>query len=157
MTSIQAHWTAALGAAALLALSAAGAGAAPAYVKSTVNLRTAPGTDQAILGKIPAGSLIDASNCDGGWCAVDWQGKSGYAIMTALDMSGRVPAARRVAARPAPAAGVPIDDDDIDVAVGPPVIYGGYPYPYYRPFGYYRPRPYYGYRYGGWRGGYRRW
>jgi hypothetical protein len=157
MTSIHAHWTAALGAAALLALSAAAAGAAPAYVKSTVNLRTAPGTDQTILGKIPAGSLIDASNCDGGWCAVDWQGKSGYAIMTALDMSGRVPVARRAAAaRPAPAAGVPVDDD-IDVVVGPPVVYGGYPYPYYRPFGYYRPRPYYGYRYGGWRGGYRRW
>lgn len=153
MTSIHAHWTAALGVAALLALSAATADAAPAYVKSTVNLRTAPGTDQAILGKIPAGSLIDASNCDGGWCAVDWQGKSGYAIMTALDMSGRVPVARRVA-RPAPASSVPLDDDDIDVLVGPPVVYG---YPYYRPFGYYRPRPYYGYRYGGWRGGHRRW
>ena len=61
MTSIQARWTAALGAAALLALSAAAAHAAPAYVKSTVNLRTAPGTDQAILGKIPAGSLVDAT------------------------------------------------------------------------------------------------
>ena len=159
MTSIRTHGIAALGAAALFALSAAAAGAAPAYVKSTVNLRTAPGTSNEILGKIPAGSLIDASNCDNGWCAVDWQGKSGYAIMTALDMSGRVPAARRAARSPGRSG--PVDDDD-DVVVsaapayGPPVAYYGYPY--YRPFGYYR--PYYGYRYGyryGWRGGYRRW
>ncbi len=144
----------------LLALSAVTAGAAPAYVKSTVNLRAAPGTDQVILGKIPAGSLIEASNCDNGWCAVDWRGKSGYAISTVLDMSGRVPAPRRVArAAPPPPTGVPVDDDDdddIDIMVaprrlyGPPVIYG-YPYPYYRPFGYYRYRPYYGSR-----GGYRR-
>ncbi len=146
--------------AALFAFSAAAAHAAPAYVKSTVNLRAGPGTDQSILGKIPAGSLIDASNCDGGWCAVDWQGKSGYAIATALDTSGRVPAARRVARAAPPQAHY--DDDDIDIPAGPTVVVGapaiyGYPYPYYRPFGYYRTRPYYGYRHGGWRGGYRRW
>ena len=123
---------AALGGAALLALSTAAATAAPAYVKSTVNLRSGPAT----------------SNCSD-WCEVTWQGKSGYAIKTALDTSGRVPA--RGAARAAPAR-APVEYDD-DVPVGP-LYYGppavvGYPYPYYRPFGYYRYRPYYAYR-GGW-------
>ena len=147
-------WSAAL-CVALAALSSA-ATAAPAYVKSTVNLRAGPDTSNEILGKIPGGSRVEASNCANGWCAVDWQGKSGFAIMTALDTSGRVPAARRAArGRAAP---VPYDDDDDDVVVGGPVYYGapayyGHPFPYYRPFGYYRHRPYYGYR-GGWR---RRW
>ena len=148
---------AALGGAALLALSTAAATAAPAYVKSTVNLRSGPATSNEIVGKIPGGSLVEASNCSD-WCEVTWQGKSGYAIKTALDTSGRVPA--RSAARATPAR-APVEYDD-DVPVGP-LYYGppavvGYPYPYYRPFGYYRYRPYYAYR-GGWgpRYGWRRW
>ena len=160
MTSACIRWRLALGAA-LIVLSAATAAAGPAYVKSTVNLRAGPGTDQPILGKIPAGSMVEASNCETGWCAVDWQGRSGYAIGSVLDMSGRAPQAPRMA-RPAPVpppAAMPVEeDDDIDIAVGPSALYGppalvyGYPYSYYRPFGYYRYRPY---RYG-YRGGYRR-
>jgi hypothetical protein len=65
--------------------------AKPAYVVSTVNLRAAPGTGSEIVAKIPGGSLVDASACDGGWCEIAWQDKKGYAIQTALDMSGRVP------------------------------------------------------------------
>ena len=145
---------AALCAATFVALSATGAPAAPAYVASTVNLRAAPGTTNEIIGKIPGGSLVDADNCNDGWCEVTWQGKSGYAIKSALDTSGRVPARRSVARSSAPR--VVADDDDIDV--GPPAYYGApavYPYYSYRPFGYYRYRPYYGYGYrGGWR---RRW
>jgi hypothetical protein len=143
-------------AAALIALTGTATTAAPAYVKSTVNLRTAPGTENEIIGKIPGGSLVEAGNCENGWCAVDWQGKSGYAINSALDTSGRVPAQRRAARSAPPAAAY---DDDDEVVVGgpayyrPPVVYFGYPYRY-RSFGYYRYRPYYGYRYGGWR---RRW
>ena len=155
MTSIHASWCATSCAAVLIALSSARGMAEPAYVKSTVNLRSAPGTENEILGKIPSGSLVEASNCQNGWCAVDWQGKSGYAIQTALDSSGRVPATRRATRSVPPAA---YDDDDEIVVTGPayyrpPVVYFGYPYRY-RSFGYYRYRPYYGYRYGGWR---RRW
>ena len=78
----------------VLALAAAPALAKPAYVTSTVNLRAAPGTTSEIVGKIPGGSLVDADNCTDGWCAVTWQGKSGFAIQTALDLSGRVPQRR---------------------------------------------------------------
>src|SRR5471030_2383809 len=81
--------------------AASGALAKPAYVASTVNLRAAPNTGSEVVSKIPGGSLIDADNCTDGWCAVNWQGKSGFAIQTALDMSGRVPQ-RRVARGPGP-------------------------------------------------------
>jgi uncharacterized protein YraI len=159
MTSIRhSNWFAALGAAALVALSATLASAGPAYVKSTVNLRAGPDTTTEILGKIPGGSLVDAENCENNWCAVNWQGKSGFAIMTALDTSGRVPAPQR-AARPqgprAPVARVTVEDDDDEIEVGGPAYYGAPVYygyrPYYRPYGYYRFGGYYGHR-----GGYRR-
>src|ERR1700690_4219491 len=82
----------------VLMVSATAALAKPAYVASTVNLRAAPGTTSEIVAKIPGGSLIDAKDCSEGWCEVSWQEKSGFAIQTALDMSGRVP--RPAAARP---------------------------------------------------------
>ena len=75
-------------------LSAAPAAAKPAYVTSTVNLRSAAGTNNEIVAKIPGGSLVDATNCTDGWCEVEWQGKKGFAIATALDQSGRVPTRR---------------------------------------------------------------
>ncbi len=142
-----------IGAITLVLLSAASAAAAPAYVASTVNLRAGVGTDTEIIGKIPAGSLIDAVNCSD-WCEVEWQGKKGYAIASALDRSGRVPA-QRATARRAPPPGAYVEDDY--VPVGPPMVYG-MPGPYYYGYGY---RPYrYGYRgwgYGYRRGYYRRW
>ena len=123
------------------------AAAKPAYVASTVNLRAAPGTGSEIVAKIPGGSLVDATACDGGWCEVAWQDKRGFAIQTALDMSGRVPQQR--AAAVAPRSGYRQGPDVIEgpevvegpVYYGPPagVYYGG---PYYRP--YYR--PYWGWR-----------
>ena len=145
--------------AALLAFSAMQASAAPAYVTSTVNLRSAAGTTNEIVAKIPGGSLVDATNCTDGWCEVDWQGKKGFAIQTVLDMSGKVPV-RRAAAPPPRSSAVTVDDDEyVPIAppaavVGPPVVYyGGY-----RPYWGYGYRPYrygYGYRYG--YRGYRRW
>ena len=125
--------------AAALALAAMPALAKPAYVPSTVNLRAAPGTGSDILGKIPGGSLIDAGTCSEGWCEVTWQGKSGYAIQTALDLSGRVP-------RRAPTyAGPPGYAPEEEIVEGPPVYYAPPP-PYY--YGYYGPRyrPYWGWR-----------
>ncbi len=58
----------------LVLLSAASAVAEPAYVASTVNLRSAAGTTNEIVAKIPGGSLVDASNCSD-WCEVTWQDK----------------------------------------------------------------------------------
>ena len=107
--------------------------AKPAYVASTVNLRAAPGTKSEVVAKIPGGSLSDADNCTEGWCAVTWQDKTGFAIETALDLSGRVPQQQRRAARQ------PLyEDGPEEVVVGPPpVYYETRPYyygsgPYYR-------------------------
>jgi hypothetical protein len=137
-------------AATLVLMPVVAANADPAYVTSTVNLRAGAGTTNEIIGKIPAGSLVDAANCTD-WCEVEWQGKKGFAIATALDRSGRVPAARRGV--PPPGAAV-VEDDYVPIA--PPVVYGPGPYYYGYGYGY---RPYYGYRYGGYgyRRGYRRW
>jgi hypothetical protein len=135
-------------------LLAASAAAEPAYVGSTVNLRAGAGTSNPIVAKIPGGSLVDASNCSE-WCEVDWQGRKGFAIASALDRSGRVPGPRTAARRSVPPPAAYIDDDLVQV--DPPLVYGG---PYYYGYGY---RPYYrgyrsrwGYGYRGYRG-YRRW
>jgi Bacterial SH3 domain len=74
--------------------------AKPAYVASSLNLRAAPGTGSEIVAKIPGGSLVDAGACDEGWCEVSWQDKKGFAIQSAIDMSGRVPQQRAAAAAP---------------------------------------------------------
>ncbi len=143
-----------LSAAAFIVVSAVSAAAAPAYVASTVNLRSGPGTGYEIVTKIPGSALVDANNCINGWCEVIWQGKTGFAIATALDTSGRVPG-RAAAVRRAPvsAPGAYLDDEvgvaDPPVYVGGPVYYGYYPYRY-RPYGYYGYRGHWGYR------GYRR-
>jgi uncharacterized protein YraI len=136
-------------------LSGAPAMAEPAYVASTVNLRAGAGTNNEIVAKIPGGSIVDANNCSE-WCEVEWQGKKGFAIASALDRSGRVPPARSAVRRPAAAPpGAYVEDDDY-VPVAPPVVYGG---PYYYGSPYYRYRwgygPRWGYRYG--YRGYRRW
>ena len=129
----------ALGIAAFILMSATAASAAPAYVISTVNLRAGPATSNDIVSKIPGGSLVDATDCANGWCSVSWQGKSGFAIQTALDTSGRVPRGRP--------AGVAADGY---VPMGGPVYE-------YGPPAYYYGGPYYGYGpYWGWRGGYYR-
>jgi uncharacterized protein YraI len=114
---------------------ASGALAKPAYVASTVNLRAGPGTSNEIVAKIPGGSLVDADNCTDGWCAVTWQDKSGFAIQSALDLSGRVPQRRVVRRR--------VYDEGPVYVEEPPVYYEPPPV-YVRP--YYYPRPW-GWRY----------
>jgi len=116
----------------VLALSASGALAKPAYVATTVNLRAAPGTTNEVVAKIPGGSLIDATDCAEGWCAVTWQGKSGFAIQTALDLSGHVP--QRAAAPAVPPRGRYADDEEIVYGAPPPPPVYYYDGPYYRPY-----------------------
>jgi hypothetical protein len=130
-----------------LLLDASSAQAKPAYVLTMVNLRAAPGTTNEIVAKIPGGSLVDAVDCTGGWCAVTWQEKRGFAIETSLDLSGRVPARRA-----GPSGGGYVEER------GPPVYYDGGEAPppsyYYYGYGpsYYRPygRSYYYGRYRRW-------
>lgn len=120
-----------------IASLAAPALAKPAYVPSTVNLRAAPGTGSEIVAKIPGGSLVDAGGCDGGWCEITWQDKKGYAIQTAIDLSGRVPQ-QRAASGPAGYRNGPQVVEGPEMVDGPAyysppavVYYGG---PYYRPY-----------------------
>ena len=80
-------------AAALVLLAAGPAFAAPAYVPSTVNLREAAGIGKPVLARIPAGSRLEATNCND-WCEVEWQGKKGFVIANALDRSGKAPETR---------------------------------------------------------------
>jgi uncharacterized protein YraI len=117
----------------ILMVSAVPVLAKPAYVASTVNLRAAPGTTSEIVGKIPGGSLIDAKDCSEGWCAVTWQEKSGFAIQTALDLSGHVP--RRAAAPAYPSRSRYVVEDEPEYYAPPPPVY------YYGPY-----RPYWGWR-----------
>jgi uncharacterized protein YraI len=120
-------------------LSVGSAAAAPAYVLTTVNLRTGAGTGNEIVAKIPGGSLIDATNCTD-WCEVDWQGKKGFAIASAIDRSGRVPV-RRAAPR-ADAA-----PEEYAIAAPPRVYYRPPVYYYgYRPYYWGVPGPYWGFR-----------
>lgn len=116
---------------ALAAVSAAPAVASPAYVASTLNMRSGPATTNEIVTKIPGGSLVEANNCKDGWCEVSWQGKNGYAIQTSLDLSGRVPSRPRTSYQTVPGPGPGY------VESGPPIYYGPGPY-------YYGPRYYYG-------------
>jgi Bacterial SH3 domain len=79
---------AATAAAALLVLSAPAVQAAPALATNNVNLRQGPGTNFPVITTIPGGSTVDVSGCQGQWCAVTWQGRSGYTIATSLDQGG---------------------------------------------------------------------
>ena len=77
-----------LSACAVVLLSAS-ALAKPGVATTTVNLRAEANTTSEVLAKIPAGGRLDVGDCNDGWCAVTFQGKSGFAIQTALDASGR--------------------------------------------------------------------
>src|ERR1700751_3901348 len=76
--------------AAFAVLSTSYASAKTGYAITTVNLRSGPATTNDIVTKIPGGSRIEVNACTNGWCEVTYQGKSGFAIETALDTSGRV-------------------------------------------------------------------
>ena len=75
----------------LASVAFAAAATKPGYVLATVNLRAAPSRGAEILTKIPGGTLIQFGGCSEGWCEVIWKEKTGYAIQTALDLSGHIP------------------------------------------------------------------
>ena len=127
-------------------LTVTGAAAKPGVATSTVNLRADPNTASDVLAKIPAGSRVEVGECNDGWCAVTFGGKSGYSIATSLDTTGRARSPRQ-ARRAPPGPGYDYDDDD-DVMRGPaPPGYVRVPGPgvYVEPAPYYYgPRPYWG-------------
>lgn len=70
----------------LLAMSAGAASAFPAVVQNDLHLRAGPGTGYGVIGVLPAGATIDAWNCYGGWCRVNFAGRTGYASDHYLDV-----------------------------------------------------------------------
>src|SRR3984893_5740293 len=78
-------------AAVLIALSAAGAEAAPALATNNVNMRQGPGTNYPVVTTIPGGSNVEVNNCYGEWCSVTWNGQSGYAVARNLDRGQGAP------------------------------------------------------------------
>ena len=81
---------------------------------------------------MPAGARLDVGDCKDGWCAVTCQGKSGFAIQTALDASGRPRTVRRASPGAGPDDGyVPVAPGYRPYPVAPPaVVYGPGPYFY---------------------------
>jgi hypothetical protein len=130
-------WKHSLGAAALMALVAGSANAAPATVGTNTNLRQGPGTNFGVIMTVPGGSVVDVIRCGGEWCNVMADGRPGYMIARNLGLGGPAPVAV-VRAPPPPV-----------VVVGPGPYYGYGPYygprRFYGP-GYYGPRGYYGRR-----------
>jgi len=127
----------------------------PAVTHSNVNLRNGPGTNYTVVTLIPAGSSVDVSECQNGWCQVTYQGQNGYIIQSSI-----APPAAGASARLAPPPGYagPPGPPPPGYDVPPPGYYPPPPpYGYYYGYGY-GYGPYYGGPYWGGRGGYyRRW
>jgi uncharacterized protein YraI len=133
----------ALCAAAFAVLSASYATARTAYAATNVNLRSGAGTNSDVVTKIPAGSKLEVNNCTNGWCEVNFAGKNGFAIETAI--SDRAPARRAPSyssgyGGPGYYAGGPVYSAP-PVYYGPPAYYYG-PGPYYYGYGPYWRRRY---------------
>jgi uncharacterized protein YraI len=116
-----------------------GGPAKSAGVIANVNLRSGPGTDSDVVATIPAGSVVRVADCDGEWCAVTWNGRSGYAISRNLAIGTQ----RQAQLNRAPAGyagGYPVAPPVVYEApayYGPPVV--AYGPAYYGPRVYYRP------------------
>jgi uncharacterized protein YraI len=117
---------------AILLISATAASAEPATVRSAVNLRTTPGTDGAIVARIPAGSRVETTNCRD-WCAIAWQDKRGFVIATSLDR-GATPAVVGKAARRDPFATDP-SNSSVPMSPGPYQAPERYYGPYFWSYG----------------------
>ena len=113
-------------AAALMALSATGAEAAPALATNNVNMRQGPGTNYPIITTIPGGSTVEVAGCQGQWCTVVWQGQTGYSTATSFDQGAGAP--RPGAAGPPPGAEAPPPVPPGAIPPQPPPV-GGYPPP----------------------------
>jgi uncharacterized protein YraI len=128
-----------LGAGSALLLSAGAAAAAPAVVSTDLNMRSGPGTQYGVITTIPGGATVDVDGCTGSWCAVNFNGRSGYASASYLQGGASV-GGGAVAVVPG-YVDEPYDDYyDYGYSYGPSIgIYAG-------------PRYRYGWRGGNWRG-----
>lgn len=63
------------------------AGAAPGFAKSSVNLRSGPGTSYSRIATIPAGAPVNVLRCRG-WCEVVYAGRRGWASSSYIARGG---------------------------------------------------------------------
>ena len=97
-------------AAGLLALSGGVAAANPAVTQSDIHLRAGPGPSYGVVAVVPRGAPVEAWNCDGAWCKVNFNGRIGFSSERYLDI-GRTTQARRTVREPvtvAPAIAAPV-------------------------------------------------
>ncbi|MCB4768184.1 SH3 domain-containing protein [Ancylobacter sp. Lp-2] len=75
------------------------AAAAPAAIRAVAELRAGPGGTYAVIGRLPAGTPVEATACAGGWCRTQY----GYVAATLLGAAGQpaLTAPAPVAAAPA--------------------------------------------------------
>ena len=52
--------------------------AGPAFVSTTVRLRSAPSTDATVRALIPTGERVEVQSCDSAWCRVQFRRLEGY-------------------------------------------------------------------------------
>jgi uncharacterized protein YraI len=51
----------------------------------TTNVRSGPGTNYAVIGRVHGGTQVSVGDCVGGWCGVATQGLSGYMAQSRLE------------------------------------------------------------------------
>jgi uncharacterized protein YraI len=73
-------------AAGLLALTTGVASANPAVVQQDLHMRAGPGPQYGMVTVMPQGADVRAWNCDGAWCRVSYNGRSGFASERYLDI-----------------------------------------------------------------------
>jgi len=55
-----------------------------AHLLATVPLRSGPGANYDLVQVVPQGDLVGVARCAGGWCAVLWKGRRGFATADVL-------------------------------------------------------------------------
>jgi uncharacterized protein YraI len=72
-----------------------------AYVTGSVNMRTGPGTQYAVILTIPAGSRVQVGGCSS-WCSVSYGGARGYVSASYISGGSAGPRPPVVYHRPPP-------------------------------------------------------
>ncbi|MBU1175173.1 MAG: SH3 domain-containing protein [Alphaproteobacteria bacterium] len=75
-------------AAAIFALSAGSAFAAPGVATGNVNVRTGPGTGYSKVDTLHSGEQVDIGQCQSGWCYITHNGPDGWVSANYLGRSG---------------------------------------------------------------------
>jgi len=63
---------------AITTLPLSAAFAAPATATTAVNVRSGPGSSNAVVGSLAAGERVEMGRCTGGWCQITRRGTNGW-------------------------------------------------------------------------------